>query len=137
MLNEKREQSSWPRIGWTSSRRPLQVKRRVWKDFSFFVVFDRDGDGLLTLEELRQTIHTLGKVWSLSDIKKKLPKYANSVDFPEFLALMADDLMDEEESESETIRGMFDFYDSENKGFIYWVRQNFPWLFKSKLSWPC
>ena len=86
-----------------------------------FLVFDRDGDGLLTLEELRQTIHTLGKVWSLSDIKKKLPKYANSVDFPEFLALMANDLMDEEESESETIRGMFDFYDSENKGFIYRV----------------
>ena len=89
--------------------------------YIFCLVFDRDGDGLLTLEEVRQTIHTLGKIWSLGDIKKKLPKYSNSVDFPEFLALMADDLIDEDESETETIRGMFDFYDSENKGFIYRV----------------
>ena len=36
---------------------------------------------------------------------------------------MADDLIDEEESETETIRGMFDFYDSENKGFIHRVWQ--------------
>ena len=38
--------------------------------------------------------------------------------------------MDEEESESETIRGMFDFYDSENKGFIYRVWQSFLSLLK-------
>merc|ERR1711935_1018432 len=82
-----------------------------------FTVFDRDGDGLLMLEELRQTIYTLDKAWSLSDIKRKLPKYA-SVDFPEFLALMADDLMEDDESESETIRGMFDFYDKNDRGFI-------------------
>ena len=81
-------------------------------------VFDRDEDGFLSLEELRMTIYTLGKPWSMGDIKKKLPKYAKSVDFPEFLALMADDLMDEEESESDTIRGMFDFYDEDDKGYI-------------------
>ena len=85
-----------------------------------YTVFDRDGDGQLTLEELRQTIYTLGKAWSLSDIKRKLPKYASSVDFPEFLALMADDLMEDDESESETIRGMFDFYDKNDRGFM-WV----------------
>lgn len=72
----------------------------------------------MSLEELRMTIYTLGKPWSMGDIKKKLPKYAKTVDFPEFLALMADDLMDEEESESDTIRGMFDFYDEDDKGYI-------------------
>ena len=33
---------------------------------------------------------------------------------------MADDLMEDDESESETIRGMFDFYDEDDKGFM-WV----------------
>ena len=51
--------------------------------------------------------------------KGSLPPYTSEVDFPDFLTLMAQEAVDdEEESMKDAIRGIFEFFDSEGKGFI-------------------
>merc|ERR1712062_229199 len=66
-----------------------------------FAAFDEDGDGFLNLEQVYQAIHSLGKVWPMKDIREALPKDCKEVDFPDFLAVMAQDLASDFNSEKD------------------------------------
>ena len=48
-----------------------------------------------------------------------LAPYTTSVDFPEFLTLMAQEVgVDDEEDMKSAIGGIFDFFDTDKKGYI-------------------
>ena len=88
---------------------------------STFAMFDRDGDGNISLAELTEALRTLGQNVAREDVRSMVEEAdldANGViDFPEFLALIANRLNDAEEAENDLVEA-FKFYDLNNTGFI-------------------
>jgi Ca2+-binding EF-hand superfamily protein len=86
-----------------------------------FAMFDRDGDGTITLAELTEALRALGQNVAREDVRGMVEEAdldANGVvDFPEFLALVANRLNDAEETENDLVEA-FKFYDLNNTGFI-------------------
>lgn len=86
-----------------------------------FAMFDRDGDGNITLAELTEALRTLGQNVAREDVRQMVEEAdldANGVvDFPEFLALIANRLNDAEEAENDLVEA-FKFYDLNNTGLI-------------------
>ena len=107
-------------------------------------MFDKDNDELLSVPETLKALNALGKhmtkkqLQGLSKIsfrnkknehftRKKtyisildsLAPYTTSVDFPEFLTLMAQEVgVDDEEDMKTAIGGIFDFFDTDRRGYI-------------------
>lgn len=88
---------------------------------STFGMFDRDGDGNITLAELTEALRALGQNVAREDVRQMVEEAdldANGVvDFPEFLALVANRLNDAEEAENDLVEA-FKFYDLNNTGYI-------------------
>src|SRR3989338_2439146 len=88
---------------------------------STFAMFDRDGDGNISLAELTEALRTLGQNVAREDVRQMVEEAdldANGVvDFPEFLALVANRLNDAEEAENDLVEA-FKYYDLNNTGFI-------------------
>lgn len=86
-----------------------------------FAMFDRDGDGNITLAELTEALRALGQNVAREDVRQMVEEAdldANGVvDFPEFLALVANRLNDAEETENDLVES-FKFYDLNNTGYI-------------------
>lgn len=86
-----------------------------------FSVFDKDGDGSITVEDLGEVFSQIGQQVSAKKLQAILDEAdldSNGViDFPEFLTLVATNLHDPEVKEMESRRA-FRLYDLGNTGFI-------------------
>lgn len=86
-----------------------------------FALFDRDGDGSITVEDLGQIFGSIGQNVSQGKLQKILAEAdldSNGViDFPEFLTLVATKIYDPAEKEME-LRRAFRLYDLGNTGYI-------------------
>lgn len=86
-----------------------------------FAVFDKDGDGSITADDVAEVFLAIGHNVSQKKLQLMMEEAdldANGViDFPEFLTLVATKLNDPEEKELE-LRRAFSIYDLGNTGFI-------------------
>ncbi len=86
-----------------------------------FALYDKDGDGMILLKELGEVMKVLGQVpteQELHDMMKKEVETdkVESLDFPEFLSLMAKKLRDVDNEEE--LLAAFRVFDKEKTGKI-------------------
>eukprot|EP00090_Calanus_glacialis_P027075 TRINITY_DN42614_c0_g1_i1.p1 TRINITY_DN42614_c0_g1~~TRINITY_DN42614_c0_g1_i1.p1 ORF type:complete len:185 (-),score=56.21 TRINITY_DN42614_c0_g1_i1:12-566(-) len=81
-----------------------------------FKMFDQNNDGTITIEELGEVMHSLGRnptKTELKDMVNEVDMDSNgSIDFTEFLAMMGADMKDEE------MREAFKMFDLDGDGLI-------------------
>ncbi|URE18823.1 hypothetical protein MUK42_10363 [Musa troglodytarum] len=86
-----------------------------------FCLFDKNGDGCITFEELSTVIKSLGLKPNEAEVHKMIGEIdANgngTIEFQEFLNLMASKLNQETDSEDE-LREAFKVFDKDQNGFI-------------------
>ncbi|KAI4329967.1 hypothetical protein MLD38_028287 [Melastoma candidum] len=86
-----------------------------------FTLFDEDGDGCIATGELGAVMTSLGQTPTepeLRDMINSVDANQNgTIDFPEFLDLMAQKLKDNTESEAE-LKEAFKVFDKDQDGFI-------------------
>ncbi|CAD5183207.1 unnamed protein product [Musa acuminata subsp. malaccensis] len=88
-----------------------------------FSLFDKDGDGHITLEELRTIIRSLGReptLQELQDMIREVDVDGNgTIEFDEFLNVMAMRTKEATEAEAEEeLREAFKVFDIDNNGYI-------------------
>lgn len=85
-----------------------------------FARFDKDGDGIITLEELRQIVEELGHTANESELTALMQEMdtdnSGTVDFAEFLAMMARRLMLSDNEEE--ILQAFKVFDKDGNGVL-------------------
>jgi len=85
-----------------------------------FSLFDRDGDGRITSKELGTVMRALGQnptEGELNDMIHEVDIDGNgTIDFPEFLTMMAKKMQDTDTEEE--IREAFKVFDKDGNGFI-------------------
>uniref|UniRef100_A0A8C5QA39 Calmodulin-like protein 3 n=1 Tax=Leptobrachium leishanense TaxID=445787 RepID=A0A8C5QA39_9ANUR len=85
-----------------------------------FSLFDKDGDGAITTKELGTVMRSLGQnptEAELQDMIKEIDRDGSgTIDFPEFLTMMAKKMKDSDSEEE--IREAFRVFDKEGNGFI-------------------
>ncbi|KQJ89557.1 calmodulin-beta isoform X2 [Brachypodium distachyon] len=83
-----------------------------------FSLFDRDGDGTITLEELGTVMRSLGQRPTEAELRDMIAEVDadgnGAVDFAEFLALVDRKLLDAEDD----LRDAFRVFDADGNGFI-------------------
>jgi calmodulin len=86
-----------------------------------FSVFDRDGDGTITVQDLTDVFKTMGQSISPQGAKRMVEEadmdQNGVVDFPEFLTMVANRMFDEDNTGSD-LRDTFDHYDLAHTGYI-------------------
>ncbi|CAL9186092.1 unnamed protein product [Musa hybrid cultivar] len=87
-----------------------------------FSLFDKDGDGHITLEELRTIIRSLGReptLQELQDMIREVDVDGNgTIEFDEFLNVMAMRTKATEAEAEEELREAFKVFDIDNNGYI-------------------
>merc|ERR1711966_600076 len=85
-----------------------------------FSLFDKDGDGTITTKELGTVMRSLGQnptEAELGDMINEVDADGNgTIDFPEFLTMMARKMKDSDSEEE--IREAFRVFDKDGNGFI-------------------
>eukprot|EP01087_Luapelamoeba_hula_P016320 TRINITY_DN5016_c0_g1_i1.p2 TRINITY_DN5016_c0_g1~~TRINITY_DN5016_c0_g1_i1.p2 ORF type:complete len:150 (-),score=53.33 TRINITY_DN5016_c0_g1_i1:57-506(-) len=85
-----------------------------------FSLFDKDGDGKITSKELGTVMRSLGQNPTEAELREMIQEVDTdnngTIDFPEFLTLMARKMQDSEGEEE--IREAFKVFDKEGHGFI-------------------
>mmetsp|Transcript_8066 Transcript_8066/g.8928 ORF Transcript_8066/g.8928 Transcript_8066/m.8928 type:complete len:150 (+) Transcript_8066:46-495(+) len=85
-----------------------------------FSLFDRDGDGAITTTELGTVMRSLGQNPTESDLAEMIQDVdsdkSGTIDFPEFLSMMAKQMKNEDTEEE--IREAFKVFDKDGNGFI-------------------
>jgi len=85
-----------------------------------FSLFDKDGDGQITTKELGTVMRSLGQNPSESELQDMINEVDadnnGTIDFPEFLTMMARKMKDTDSEEE--IREAFKVFDRDNNGFI-------------------
>jgi len=86
----------------------------------FFSLFDKDGDGKITSKELGTVMRSLGQNPTEAELREMIQEVDTdgngTIDFPEFLTMMARKMQDSEGEEE--IREAFKVFDKEGNGFI-------------------
>nr|AAD34256.1 calmodulin mutant SYNCAM54 [synthetic construct] len=96
------------------------TKKKIAEFKEAFSLFDKDGDGTITTKELGTVMRSLGQ----NPTKKKLQDMINEVDadgngtidFPEFLNLMARKMKDTDSKKK--LKEAFRVFDKDGNGFI-------------------
>ncbi|XP_046535934.1 calmodulin-like protein 3 [Equus quagga] len=85
-----------------------------------FTLFDKDGDGIITTQELGTVMRSLGQNPTEAELQGMVSKVDHdgnrTVDFPEFLDMMAKKMKDRDSKEE--IREAFCMFDKDGNGFI-------------------
>ncbi|EGX51863.1 hypothetical protein AOL_s00043g597 [Orbilia oligospora ATCC 24927] len=85
-----------------------------------FSLFDKDGDGQITTKELGTVMRSLGQNPSESELQDMINEVDadnnGTIDFPEFLTMMARKMKDTDSEEE--IREAFKVFDRDNNGYI-------------------
>ncbi|KAJ6656349.1 hypothetical protein lerEdw1_003852 [Lerista edwardsae] len=85
-----------------------------------FLLFDKDGDGAITTKELGTVMRSLGQNPTEAELRDMINELdadgSGTVDFPEFLSLMAKKIKNSEGEEE--IREAFRVFDKDGNGFI-------------------
>lgn len=104
-------------------RLPLDIRLtvRLFSEFKeAFSLFDKDGDGTITTKELGTVMRSLGQnptEAELQDMINEVDADGNgTIDFPEFLTMMARKMKDTDSEEE--IREAFRVFDKDGNGFI-------------------
>ncbi|CAL9104645.1 unnamed protein product [Musa textilis] len=99
----------------------LFSEEQITKFHATFCLFDKNGDGCITFEELSTVIKSLGLKPNEAEVHKMIGEIdANgngTIEFQEFLNLMASKLNQETDSEDE-LREAFKVFDKDQNGFI-------------------
>ncbi len=93
------------------SARQVREYREAWK------LFDTDGDGFISPDELRELLTSTGQVYSEQEVKRLIEEADEDgdgqIDFDEFLAVVTRPTPLKEE-----ISNAFSIFDKENRGFF-------------------
>jgi len=85
-----------------------------------FTLFDKDGDGNITTKELGTVMRSLGQNPTEAELKDMIEEVDadvnGTIDFPEFLTMMARKMQDTDTEED--IRESFRVFDKDGNGFI-------------------
>ena len=85
-----------------------------------FTLFDKDGDGAITTQELRTVMQSLGQNPTEAELRDMIKEVdqdgSGSIDFPEFLTLMARKIHDTK-TDAELIKA-FKVFDKDGSGLI-------------------
>merc|ERR1719397_1132770 len=96
------------------------TKQQIEEFQEAFTLFDKDKDGLITLLELEESMRSLGLKPNLKELNEMINEIDvdgnGTVDFPEFLTVMARK-MEEEEGEDE-LKASFNLFDEVGDGYI-------------------
>ena len=102
-----------------------QLTEQQIKDFkSAFALFDKDGEGTISAKEMGNVKMSLGlhssKFYTEAELQDLINKFDidgdGSIDFPEFLIMMACKM--KENNSEEDIRETFQVFDKDGNGFI-------------------
>ena len=85
-----------------------------------FEIFDKDSDGVITIQELEEVVRSLGQVTRPEDVKEMISQLdadnSGTVDFHEFLMMMGRKMAAGEEEDE--LRQAFTVFDDNKDGFI-------------------
>eukprot|EP00440_Ansanella_granifera_P053452 gb/GFBE01057950.1/.p1 GENE.gb/GFBE01057950.1/~~gb/GFBE01057950.1/.p1 ORF type:complete len:166 (+),score=79.35 gb/GFBE01057950.1/:1-498(+) len=85
-----------------------------------FGLFDKDGDGSITAEELGIVMKALGRKTTLEELKAMIGEVdedgSGNIEFPEFLKLMASKLQDTDSAEE--MQEAFNIFDQDKSGSV-------------------
>ena len=85
-----------------------------------FSLFDKDGDGNITTKELGTVMRSLGQNPTEAELREMINEVdadgSGTIDFPEFLAMMAKKMKDNESEEE--IKEAFKVFDKDGNGYI-------------------
>ncbi|ENN72096.1 hypothetical protein YQE_11235, partial [Dendroctonus ponderosae] len=122
--------SSCPKLGENVSARLSCVSKSQMKEFrEAFRLFDKDGDGSITKEELGRVMRSLGQFARTEELQQMLQEVDvdgdGNVSFEEFLDMAwtagagtdPDQVLSREEEEKE-LRDAFRVFDKHNRGYI-------------------
>ncbi|EON96141.1 putative calmodulin protein [Phaeoacremonium minimum UCRPA7] len=99
----------------------LFERRQVFRELTCpLAMQDKDGDGQITTKELGTVMRSLGQNPSESELQDMINEVDadnnGTIDFPEFLTMMARKMKDTDSEEE--IREAFKVFDRDNNGFI-------------------
>ncbi|XP_074576438.1 uncharacterized protein LOC141832971 [Curcuma longa] len=98
----------------------LITKEQIIESHETFCLFDRDGDGCITMGELSMMINSLGLRATENELHEMINEVdedgSGAIEFEEFLSFMAKK-MNETDSEEE-VREAFKVFDKDQNGFI-------------------
>merc|ERR1712029_142927 len=104
----------------TTSMADSLTEEQVSEFKEAFSLFDKDGDGQITTKELGTVMRSLGQNPSESELQDMINEVDadnnGTIDFPEFLTMMARKMKDTDSEEE--IREAFKVFDRDNNGFI-------------------
>ncbi|KAG8515958.1 Calmodulin-like protein 3 [Galemys pyrenaicus] len=107
----------------TTSKFPMadQLTEEQLAEFKeAFSLFDKDGDGTITTQELGTVMRSLGQNPTEADLQNMVSEIDRdgngTVDFPEFLGMMARKMKDRDSEEE--IREAFRVFDKDGNGFV-------------------
>lgn len=87
-----------------------------------FSLFDKDGDGTITTKELRTVMRSLGQNPTEAELHYMIDEVdadgSGTIDFPEFLNLLARTMRDADAGAEEELREAFRVFDRDQNGFI-------------------
>ncbi|EXA43615.1 calmodulin [Fusarium oxysporum f. sp. raphani 54005] len=111
---------SQPLLPHTSNMADSLTEEQVSEFKEAFSLFDKDGDGQITTKELGTVMRSLGQNPSESELQDMINEVDadnnGTIDFPEFLTMMARKMKDTDSEEE--IREAFKVFDRDNNGFI-------------------
>ncbi|KAL6905688.1 hypothetical protein ACP4OV_003289 [Aristida adscensionis] len=101
----------------------LHLSKEQIKEFKeAFVLFDKDGDGTITTKELGTVMQSLGQSPTQAELEEMIAEVdvdgSGSIDFEEFLSLLARKARDADAGAEEEIREAFLVFDKDQNGFI-------------------
>merc|ERR1711993_191823 len=104
-----------------SSKMASQLSENQIAEFKeAFSLFDKDNNGIITIEELEVTMKSLGQNPTETELRDMINEVDaddnGTIDFPEFLTMMARKMKDTDSEEE--IREAFRVFDKDGNGFI-------------------